>query len=59
MTTGGIVGNRRFLYGYMEVRTKAGALADAIIVPEQALTERNDRTGVFVVSEDETALQPG
>jgi len=25
---------------------------DAVIVPEQALTERNDRTGVFVVSDD-------
>ena len=31
-------------------------LADAIIVPEQALTERNDRTGVFVVSEDEKSV---
>lgn len=27
-------------------------VADAVIVPEQALTTRNDRTGVFVVSED-------
>ncbi|BCR04478.1 MexH family multidrug efflux RND transporter periplasmic adaptor subunit [Desulfuromonas versatilis] len=27
-------------------------VADAVIVPEQALTQRNDRTGVFVVSED-------
>lgn len=27
-------------------------IADAVIVPEQALTERSDRTGVFVVSED-------
>jgi RND family efflux transporter MFP subunit len=27
-------------------------VADAVIVPEQALTQRNDRTGVFLVSPD-------
>jgi len=27
-------------------------VADAVIVPEQALTSRNDRTGVFLVSDD-------
>jgi RND family efflux transporter MFP subunit len=27
-------------------------LADAVIVPEQALTRRGDRTGIFLVSED-------
>jgi multidrug efflux pump subunit AcrA (membrane-fusion protein) len=27
-------------------------VADAVILPEQALTQRNDRTGVFLVSTD-------
>lgn len=37
---------------FIRVSAVLDRLADATIVPEQALTTRNDRTGVFVVSED-------
>ena len=37
---------------FIQATVELSRVADAVIVPEQALTERNDRTGVFVVSED-------
>jgi RND family efflux transporter MFP subunit len=37
---------------FIQASVELSRVADAVIVPEQALTERNDRTGVFVVSED-------
>lgn len=37
---------------FIRVSAVLDRLADATIVPEKALTTRNDRTGVFVVSED-------
>ena len=41
---------------FIQATVELSRVADAIIVPEQALTERNDRTGVFVVSEDEKSV---
>ncbi len=37
---------------FIQASVELVRIADAIIVPEQALTERKDHTGVFVVSED-------
>jgi RND family efflux transporter MFP subunit len=37
---------------FIQASVELSRVADAVIVPEQALTERDDRTGVFVVSED-------
>ncbi len=37
---------------FIQASVELSRVADAVIVPEQALTERNDRTGVFLVSED-------
>jgi RND family efflux transporter MFP subunit len=37
---------------FIQATIELDRAAEAVIVPEQALTERNDRTGVFVVSED-------
>jgi len=37
---------------FIQASVELSRVTDAVIVPEQALTERNDRTGVFVVSED-------
>ena len=37
---------------FIQATVELARIADAVIVPEQALTERNDQTGVFVVSGD-------
>jgi multidrug efflux pump subunit AcrA (membrane-fusion protein) len=37
---------------FIQASVELARIADAVIVPEQALTERKDHTGVFVVSED-------
>ena len=37
---------------FIQATVELARIADAVIVPEQALTERKDHTGVFVVSED-------
>jgi RND family efflux transporter MFP subunit len=37
---------------FIQAAVELSRVTDAVIVPEQALTERNDRTGVFVVNED-------
>lgn len=37
---------------FIRARVVLARVPDAVIVPEQALTLRNDKTGVFVVSED-------
>ena len=37
---------------FIRVTVVLDEIANATIVPEQALTRRDDRTGVFVVSED-------
>ena len=42
---------------FIQATVELSRATDAIIVPEQALTERNDRTGVFVVSEDGQSVQ--
>lgn len=41
---------------FIQASVELSRVADAVIVPEQALTERNDRTGVFLVSEDEKSV---
>jgi multidrug efflux pump subunit AcrA (membrane-fusion protein) len=41
---------------FIQAAVELARVADAVIVPEQALTERNDRTGVFVVDEDGTSV---
>ncbi|MCB2169610.1 MAG: efflux RND transporter periplasmic adaptor subunit [Deltaproteobacteria bacterium] len=42
---------------FIQATVELSRVADAVIVPEQALTERNDRTGVFLVSEDGQSVQ--
>ncbi|MGD9330468.1 MAG: efflux RND transporter periplasmic adaptor subunit [Desulfobacterales bacterium] len=37
---------------FIQATIELARVAEAIIVPEQALTERSDQTGVFIVSED-------
>jgi RND family efflux transporter MFP subunit len=37
---------------FISARVVLEQLSEAIIVPEQALTKRNDKTGVFIVTED-------
>jgi len=37
---------------FIQATVELAHVTDAVIVPEQALTERNDRTGVFIVSDD-------
>ncbi len=37
---------------FISATVQLGQVAEAIVVPEQALTQRNDRSGVFIVSED-------
>jgi RND family efflux transporter MFP subunit len=37
---------------FIQAAVELSRVTDAVIVPEQALTKRNDRSGVFVVSED-------
>jgi RND family efflux transporter MFP subunit len=37
---------------FIRARVELRRVAEAVIVPEQALTERNDRTGVFLVAAD-------
>jgi len=37
---------------FIQVSVELTRVAEAVIVPEQALTERDDRTGVFIVSND-------
>jgi len=41
---------------FIQAAVELARVTDAVIVPEQALTERNDHTGVFVVNEDGTSV---
>ncbi len=37
---------------YIRAEVELDSVSEAIIVPDEALTTRNDQTGVFVVNED-------